>query len=374
MGNLISRNSFVAAVIGLLLLSQTAGAQEAPPDLFGGGDAGGSNLVGVIGGTDMLRDEFRARALIQLKAIALNALAYRLANEDQYPQTFHKLKSSDSWNLDITNMFTGEPIREIIFQPDKDDMTTRMVLDLPLDLDESVSNMGTMLPMTGGGQSAGDGGEGRDDSGGDTIPTIQPIVPATMPRIDARKVNTFSGGDVLYFVSGDMLQLVLYAPDGTYVEFVDVKPNGHWRRRLDTAGCPYWPASIGAAEVLFFTELVPQHHNLVDFMGNRETIPPVKFPMLIAAQRLEMALDLNITVLNPITHNAAVSQADFSLGDFAASDTALGAPLSLFMDDGRAWTAEMLTASAGEPSVAAPPEEQPKPKPKPGHPPLGGRT
>lgn len=394
MGNLISRYSLIAAVIGMLMLPQASGAQQGPPDippdLFGASGPDSNTPIGVIAGTDMLRDEFRARALIQLKAIALNALAYRLANEDEYPQSLHQLERSPSWNLDVENMFTGNRIRQILFEPDKNDMTTGVVLDLPLDIDENVANMGLLMPPGGGGSGAGgaagsggDTGSGGDagtggDSGaaggnGNTGPVIQPVAPATPPRIDPRKVRAFTGGNVLYFVSGDMLQLVLYAPDGTYMEFVDVTPNGHWRRQLNTAGCPFWPDSIGAAEVLFFAGMVPQHHNLVEFMGNRETVPEAKFAQLSAAELLQMALDLDITVLNPITHAPASSQPEFSLGDYCATDPASPAPLSLYMNDKQAWTLEMLTAAAREAANGEPSAEQSKPKP-PGHPPLGGRS
>lgn len=361
MGNLISRLKLIAAVLGLLILQHPAAAQEAPPDLFGGG-ADTSALVGLIPGSDMLRDEFRARAIIQLKAVALNALAYRLANEDEYPQSFYELKGSKYWNLDVLNMFTGNPIKDIYFEPDKDDMTTRLVLDLPLNLEEDEGNLGAI-----------------DLEGGDNIESlgtaIQSAAPSTLPRIDPQKVRTFRGGDLLYYVRGDMLQLVLYAPDGTYLEHVDVKPNGHWRRQLNTAGNQFWPDSIGAAQVLFFAELVPQHHNLAEFMGNRETLPPTKFKQLSALERLDLARELDIIVLNPISHAAAVSQVEFSLGNFAASTDPTGAALlSLFMRDGQAWTREMLTADAAAASGSEPAPEEPGRKPPADNPPLGGRS
>jgi len=362
MGNLILRYGYCIA-LGLLLLWQTpVSAQEVPPDIFDSGGEDSPDAIGVIPGTNMLRDEFRARAMIQLKAVALNALAYRLANDDEYPQFFRQLQKSKAWNLDVINMFTGEPIKAIYFEPGEDDMTTRMVLDLPLDMNEDEHYLG-MIDI--------EGGQNLDALG----KAIQSTAPSTLPRIDPQKVKTFVGGDIIYYVSGDMLQLIMYAPDGTFIEHVDVKPNGHWRSQLNTAGSPFWPDSIGAAQVLFFAGMVPQHHNLVEFMGNRETLPAARLTEMTPSALLDMSRDLQVIILNPITRAPATSQPEYSLGDFVAALSPVHAvPLSIYMRDGKPWTLAELNASSEPEPGTEPSDQENGHKPPANHPPLGGRA
>lgn len=342
----------VVAVAMLLIMLPVAAQQpdpgaEDPPEL-----AAGPQLIGMIPGTAMLRDEFRARAFIQLKAVALSALTYRLLHDDAYPPDLYTLKNSDSWNLDVLNMFTGKAVQAIYFEPQEGDYTTRPLFDVPM-----------AIEMSGGAVG------GLDDDGsvdlGNLGQTLQDVSLDTSPRVDAQQIRLFSGGDIYYYVAGDLLQLIMFAPDGSYVEHVDHKPNGRWRAELATPAGGLWPSSVSAAQVLFFTEeLVLRHHNLVEFMGDRETVPSAGFEGIGAAERIERALDLGIVVLNPFTDQPAMVSAEPSVGDFAEAGEPL--PLLLWMRDGRSWSLGALHEEA-DGAAGSDGSELPS------RPPLGGR-
>jgi hypothetical protein len=338
---------------GLAMLPAAGQVPEADPG-EGPETVADGELIGVIPGTGMMRDEFRARALVQLKAVALSALAYRLLHDDQYAPDLLTLKSSESWNLDLLNIFSGRPVRALYFEPQEEDFTTRPAFDLPMVVEQDGLGMDNL---------ATDGALDLDSLG----QTLQALSLNSLPRVDPRRIRQYDGGDIYYYVAGDMLQLVMFAPDGSYIEHVDQSPNGNWRSRLATPGSSLWPDSVLAAQVLYFTgELLPRHHNLVQFMGERDTLAPAQFPELSTDELLNMALDLGIVILNPASHQPAMVVVEHTVGEFVPKQA--GDPaLRICMRDGRAWTLDELHEQAGGPTGG---DERPD---RPSSPPLGGR-
>ena len=142
------KRTLIVVAVGLLAggLAMLPAAGQEPeagaddePELLAGGE-----LIGVIPGTGMMRDEFRARAMVQLKAVALSALAYRLLHDDQYPPDLLTLKNSESWNLDLLNIFSGRPVRALYFEPQEGDFTTRPAFDLPMVVEQDGLTMGNL--------------------------------------------------------------------------------------------------------------------------------------------------------------------------------------------------------------------------------------
>jgi hypothetical protein len=324
----------------------------------------------------MMRDEFRARALVQLKAVALNALAFRVLYGDTYPANYYELRGSTAWNLDVMNMFTGQPVQAIHFEPSEDDYTSRPVLDLPM-------VVGQMPPPIGDVIGAGPGeGEGEGDDGGEggglflegAVPTADLLSPTAKQRVDPGKIRYFTAGDIYYYASGDLLQLVIFAPDGGYLEFVDESPNLRWQGILQAPPGAPWPDSITVAQVLFFADrLLVQHYNLVEFMGGRETIPTVRFAATGAGERIAMAQHLGIAICNPSTQQPIAVAAGASTGNFSALDPAAPMPLRIWMRDGSAWSMDELHGFDASQPVESSSVEKPPEKPERKPPPMGGR-
>jgi len=339
-----------------------------------------SQLVGQIPGTDMMRDEFRARALVQLKAVALNALTFRVLYGDTYPANLYELRGSTAWNLDVMNMFTGQPVQAIHFEPGDDDYTSRPVLDLPMVVEQKPPAIGDLIGADPGeGEGEGDDeGEGGGEDGGlfleGAVPTADLLTPTAKQRVDPGKIRYFTAGDIYYYANGDLLQLVIFAPDGGYLELVDESPNLRWQGILQAPPGAPWPDSITVAQVLFFSDrLLEQHYNLVEFMGGRETTPTAQFAAAGSAERIAMAQHLGISICNPATQQPIAVAAEASTGDFAALDPVAPMPLRIWMRDGSAWCMDELHGLDASQSVESPGVEKPREKPERKPPPMGGR-
>ncbi|MBN2081981.1 hypothetical protein JW859_07220 [bacterium] len=353
-------NCLRLSLLGLLaavLLGTPAGAQDPPADIFGGGEP----TVGEIPGTGMLRDEFRARANIQLSAIALNALTYRILHDDTYPTDLITLLRSEAWNLDVTNMFTGRRLQAIYFVPGEDDMTTLPVMDLAMLIDQETTDLGFV--GNAGGTDYSQLGE-----------MIAGATPSALPRVDPRRIRTYTGGDVYYYASGDLLQLIMFTPDGGFLEYVDETPRRNWHEKL-TGTAAMWPDSVLVSAVLFFCEnLLLPNYNMVEFMGNRATLPVASFDEIGAGQRVELAAALNIAIRNALTGEPVGIAAEYSAGDFAPGDPAAPTPLLIYLRDRQTWTLEKL-AGIGDngPEQLADGAGPNWSGDKPSRPPLGGR-
>jgi hypothetical protein len=309
--------------------------------------------MGVIPGTDITHDEFRAQARADLAAVALNAVAYLLYN-DSYAQDFYTLQSSKAWNIQVNNMFTGRPLQLIYFEPSPNTMTTGPSMGM------SSFDYALDKPKTGGpvGQ-IGDDGKLPDNvqftAGGNGGPL----------RVDPRAIRDFDGGDIYYYTKGELLQLIMYAPDGTFVEWVDEIPNANYRSSL-TLRAAQPKENVFAAQVLYYVEtLAPQYYNLVKFMGDETTVPGASLSELPGSKRIELAGRIGITVLNPVTRKPETAVKTASPGVILE-----GTPLKIVTLDGKAQSLTEMTMAHEDPQQLARPNAKkpgkPVQKPAPG--------
>jgi hypothetical protein len=311
----------------LCLLSGVAQAQESHlPE--------NPQSVGMIKGTGMLKSEFRAMAYTQLLAVALNAHAYYI-EFNEYPPTFYDLYNSAAWNLDVQNIFSGETVNEVYFSQDNMAMTNLPSLGLMTELkplDTSVP-----LPPPSGPVDPQN-------------PIIQPLELSSGPlRIDPAGVVAPSPGDVLYYTDGDLLQLVIFAPDGTYVEFVANTPDRRWLSTMGLHAADYeWPWDVHCAAVLLFTEeLLPQYYSLYRYMSNQEDIPRHRLAAFDAQQRIDMAAQLKIVIWNPFSKVPIKATETPSRGDFLQEPGSPPAPIIIVLNNERLFTLADAIASVG---------------------------
>lgn len=306
--------------------------------------------IGTIPGTEMTRDEFRARAEAQLSAIALNAAAYRQVH-GSYAPDLATLQASPAWVLRVRNMFRPRNVQSIWFEPRTEHMTS----SIPTPLGGVDAHPPPPPPPSAGPRPPGE-----------TPPIVMVPSGTGRTRVDPKAIRDFEAGDVFYFTGGDLMQLVLYAPDGTYYEWIDEVPESRFRDQLMVPqGAP--TDHIFAAAVLYFVERQsPKYHNLVQFMGDRPTLPGASLNDLPADKRVELAERLGITVTNPFTRREIEIVTECSPGNLLASASS---PIMLCTDEG-----PLTLAQLTRPGVA--PQERPvQAQPRPTRPaPGGGRT
>lgn len=312
---------FLTAAL-LLALAVPAAAQKVGP------------RMGVIPGTDMTHDEFRAHAQADLAAVALNAVAYLLYN-GQYAQDFYTLQTSKAWNINVSNMFTGRPLQLIYFEPNPDTMTTAPALGM------TTFDFGQDQPPAGGPV-------GKLDEKGDLPPDAQFTKNANGGplRVDPKAIRDFEGGDIYYYTKGELLQLIIFAPDGTFVEWVDELPNANYRASLSLR--PTQPKdNLFAAQVLYYVEtLAPQYYNLLKFMADESTVPGAAVSSLPGSKRIELASRMGITVLNPITRKPETASKTASPGVIIE-----GTPLKIVTGDGKVQSLVDMTMAPEDPQT-----------------------
>jgi hypothetical protein len=366
----IKRLPRLALVCGLSLLLGAGLAGRPLPVQAAKEMSGPSDLQNTIPGTSLTRDAFRARAFAQLTAVALNAHAFYAVNGD-FPATFYDLFNSDAWNLDIHNVINGRNVDAIEFTPGHNDFTTTAP---------------SLMPMPGSAGDAGNGAPGQPPlkATGNLTEGLQLDMNELSKsfdagsqngrRVDPKAIEPKTPGNIYYYTSGKLLQLVLFAPDGTYMEYVASNPNTNWLALLNikSSGRSF-PADLYANQVLLYMERVlPRNYNLVRFMSNNEPLPEPVLQQRTAAERLKMSDELGITVFNPYTkHAAKAAEAPPKAGDFAAQPV----PVTLALRSGEVVSFDQLSAGLLPPGAAKPGPAKPGPKPtKPSSPPpLGGR-
>jgi hypothetical protein len=290
--------------------------------------------VGSIAGTDMTRDEFRGRALAQLATIALNAVTYYKLH-GEYPKEFYRLRGSESWNLDVENMFTPRPVQAIIFDPAGADYTTDPAIGLPgFEMPSAPTSIGSLPPP----------GSGTSD------PNWVEINPGGVlsSRVNPRKVQNIVGGDIFYYTSDSLLQIVLYAPDGSYYEWVDEVPNHNYLEHLQLRGSDPTGQLLASAEVLYYMQYVlPRYYNLVQFMSGLPTETPQALERAGASRRLEMARSIGVTVRNPFSKQPlalATGSGAAEAGSLAWDEPTIG----ILLSDGSPATLADLAFAPGE--------------------------
>ncbi|MEZ5339741.1 MAG: hypothetical protein R3F46_15950 [bacterium] len=303
--------------LGLLLVSLAGPAlaqQDFLPD-----DAGS---VGMIKGTEMMKSEFRARAYTQMLAAALCAHAYYL-EYNELPEDFYQLYNSGAWNLDLQNIFSGRAIDAVYYDPESVGKT-----NIP-----SPGLMAELRPLDTSPPLMPPSGPGNADN-----PVLQPMSMSNNPlRVDPSDVPAPSPGDLLYYTNGRMLQLVIFAPDGTFVEYVQSSPDQRWLSIMSVDSNDYeWPFDVYTAEVLLFAEeLLPQYYNLYKYMSDQGDIPRHQFASFDAQQRIDMAAELGITIWNPYSKRPITASEVASRGDFLMLAGAPPTPLLITIEGDR---------------------------------------
>ncbi len=307
--------------LAVLLLLLPALPVEAQQDML----PGDSQSVGMIKGTDMQKSEFRARAYTQMLAAAVNAHAYYL-EYNEYPEDFYALYNSGAWNLDLLNIFTGVEVDAVFYDPESVGKT-----NLP-----STGLMSEMRPLDTTLQILPPSGPSDPDN-----PVIQPLNMSSSPlRVDPQDVTSPTPGDVLYYSNGKLLQLVIYAPDGTYVEYVQNSPDQRWLSTMSVSAAEYeWPWDVYAAQVLLFSEeMLPQYYSLYRYMSDQEDIPRHRLATYSAQQRIDMALELGIVIWNPFSKSPIKAGEVPVRGDFLMETGAPPTPLVITLNGDRLFT------------------------------------
>jgi hypothetical protein len=199
-------------------------------------------------------------------------------------------------------------------------------------------------------------------------------------RVDPAAIDHHPAGDIYYYAKNGLLQLVMFAPDGTYMEYVAEVPNRNWLDLLNIKpGGHSYPADLWANEVLFYLDrLLPRHYNLVRFMGTAEPLSEPQLQKSGALERVKMAHELNVNVLNPYNKHAT-NIVDAPKPGELKLDKAAPVPVQIALRDGKLASFEQLSGGPGsghpEPGQQKP-QGKPQPKPKNPHkaPPLGGRS
>jgi hypothetical protein len=140
---------------------------------------------------------------------------------------------------------------------------------------------------------------------------------------------------VLFYTKDSLLQLVMFAPDGTYCEWVDEVPNVNFRNYLRLRGDDPSGQLLASAELLYYAQYVlPRYYNLAQFMSNLPTESSFNLDSAGASRRIEMAKSIGVTMRNPYTKQA-IQVGSGSAGDFASDSAVLaingpdGSPLAL---------------------------------------------
>jgi hypothetical protein len=328
--------------------------------------------IGRIPGTTMMRDEFRALAYTQLSAIALNAHAYWVVKGD-YPTGYPQLRGSDACVIDVKNMFTGRPVQSVYFEPKPTDMTD----DPSLEIYEAYAANGAAI-------SGGPAPSSTMDDFVHQLPDAMNAALKSKPnirilRVKPSAITDKTPGDVYYYTKNGMLQLVMFAPDGTFVEHVNEVPSQGWLERIRmSSASAYWPQSVYAATLLYFTEtLLPQYYGMVQFMGDRDSRAQAQYSKVGPQERIKLAGELHLELRNPVTREPVIVSATAEPGAFVTPTADQVLPLRLWMPDGKTISQDdlrssIVSAPQTAPAAKKPNAKQPKVK-RPGAPPMGGK-
>jgi hypothetical protein len=329
--------------------------------------------IGMIPGTSMMRDEFRARAFTQLAAIALCAHAYWVV-EGEYPPDYAHLRGSDAWVIDVKNLFSKRPVQGLFFEPKALDLTSDPSLGIYEALAASVAPAASDQAHNGQGASMDDFVKQLPKSLDDALKQ-QPS--SGVMRVKPEAIKDKTAGDVFYYTKSGLLQLVMFAPDGTFVEHVDSVPCQGWLERIRLGKeNKYWPQGVYAAVTLYFSEfMLPQYYSLVQYMSDRDSKVPAQYDTAGPAERIKLAAELGLELRNPLTRLPIEVSETATPGAYRAPGADAATPLFVWMADGKAVSLKDLRPASAAPG-AAPKTQAPakKPTPKrPGAPPMGGR-
>jgi hypothetical protein len=265
-------------------------------------------------------------------------------------------------------------VQGLFFEPKPADLTS----DPSLGIYEALADSPPAVPP---GQAQGGQGSSMDDFIKQLPTTLDQALqqqPVTgVMRVSPEAIRDKTPGDVFYYTKNGLLQLVMFAPDGTFVEHVDAVPSQGWLDRIRLGKeSKYWPDGVYAAAMLYFSEsLLPQYYSLVQYMSNHDSQALAQYDKTGPAERIKLAAELGLELRNPLTRQPIEVAEKATPGAYRAPGAEAATPLRVWMADGTAVSLQDLHPAQAEQAAtpkAKAPGKTPKPK-GPGAPPMGGQ-
>ncbi len=269
--------------------------------------------------------EFTAVAQAQLETIHYMAHVY-LKQRDRYPQTLQELRQSPYWVVEVTNSCTGLPIQQIPFTPHAEDYLTDPLLE------------GSLAPPPAGDAS------NENVAQGPTAPIVPGLSSVSGRRIEPRRVEFPTPGDILYFTDGDSLQLVIYDDAGAWQELWVAHPYNYLAASLRITEKERPQSDFVVAELATHLErMLPGMYNRLLFLTDENTYAPSELTAMLPQQFEKMAQRLGLIYVNPVKRRAFMRADYYSAGDLSIAEWLEEEGLFYFLEGKRARTLSELT-------------------------------
>jgi len=257
-------------------------------------------------------DEFRALAYAQLDAIALMCNYYFLEN-GEYPPDLYELMASNYWLADMNNIFTGEPIQQVLYTPADRDFVK----------DPYGFNLSQQTDGAGGDREEGDQSGESGDAGGGSQSSGTGIyqVYRVPPRLDPGKIGLMEPGNILYFGQGSAsLQMIMWMNGEVYEEYYQTVPteNAITRHQLAKRISP--SDDVVLATAVLVEEVLPRSYSRWQFYAGLSPLLPKDLEFLTWSERLEIFDTLQIYPRNPLARARITLVKDFRIGMIADLD------------------------------------------------------
>lgn len=246
---------------------------------------------------ELSEEEFRAIARAQLETLHYQIHIYRnklplQGGLPHYPKNFAEFAKSPFYVIEVFNMFTGEPIREIAYVPRASDF----VLE-----DASI--------YPGGKEEVG-----SERTVG--LSSQPPTAPAR--KIDPTKVLMATPGDLLYYADGDILQLVIFGERGLYEELFLKSPFNFLAEQIkltenQTSTTDFLIAEVATHLELMLPKMVARKNFILD---SGETDAAV-IRRNLKNEFQALAGSLFLLYINPAVKDRLKLSETISLGDIA---------------------------------------------------------
>ncbi len=324
-------------VVAALLFAISATAFSVPSYAQTGFENADPETAHPLDGGAISNDEFRALAGAQLTAIAFMCNHY-LMDKGEYPPTLYDLMDSGYWLAEIDNIFTGEPIEQIEFEPRPGDYVT--------------NHSGTYMPDLAGSQMGPlAGGQAGSQSGGDSS-GVQPAAPGgiQMPvvkrnvlRLDPNKIGPFEPGDLLFYSQKDSsLQMFIWKNGEVFVEHMQTSPYDNSITRHQIARRTHLTDDIILASAVFIEQVLPREYGKLQFARGEDPLLPRDLATLTWERREEIFSELHVYPRNPITQTMIEPVKAFRIGMIADLGGGLVPPVYC-MEGGRLRTLKEMT-------------------------------
>ena len=301
----------------LLRISSAAAAAAV---LLWMGSAAAAQMLPLLQNT---RPDFTAVSQAQLETLHYLAHIF-LKQQGEYPQSLRELRDSPYWVVEVCNFYTGLPIAQIPFVPKAEDYE---YAPLP--------PAGAFPPTTGEGSEEGAEAE--------QAPGATEIAPASR-RIDPRRVQFPSPGDLLYFTEGNALQLVIFDDSGSWQELWVEQPFNYHAASLRIAESARPQSDFLVAELAVHLErMLPGMYNRKLFLTDEKTFSPTELARLLPLSFERMAAELSLIYINPVKKRAFMRADYYSPGDLGTAAWLGEETMVYFLEAKRARTLLELT-------------------------------